>query len=53
MNKTGTSLYKQSPKFSAEKLETTYIESLEEIVKLLAGMVTLLCDDGITYSIIA
>lgn len=46
MNKTGTGLPKQGNKFSVEKMESSYIENLEELVKLLSDIVAVLCDEG-------
>lgn len=42
-------LPKHANKFSPEKMETSYIDNLEELVKLLSDIVTLLCDESTRY----
>lgn len=46
-------LPKQINKFSVEKMETSYIHNLEEMVRILSEMIALLCDEGTSPKIIA
>jgi hypothetical protein len=39
-------------KFSVEKMESSYIENLEGLVKVLTQIIALLCDEGIHCFII-
>lgn len=54
MNKTGLAFPKpNTQKFSLEKIENAYVNSLEELIKVLSEIVISLCSEGtIHYSVV-